>query len=90
MAISGYTLSLCNTVNNQSDISFGIAVRIGAKDSIFQFETSKVIHSIVNFSPAPESVSVEFLNEFKMVDGLGPLGNPSKCLSTPRSRPTEQ
>ena len=75
MATSGYILSLCDIINNQTDISFGIAVRIGAKDSIFQFETSKVIHSIVNFSPAAESVSVEFLNEFEKVDGLEPLGN---------------
>jgi hypothetical protein len=75
MATSGYILSLCDTINNQSDISFGIAVRIGTKDSIFQFETSKVIYSIVNFSPAAESVSVEFLNEFEKVDGLEPLGN---------------
>ena len=52
-------------------------MRIGAKDSNFQFEMSKVIHSIINFSPAAESVSVEFLNEFEKVDGLEPLGN---CL----------
>jgi hypothetical protein len=71
-------------------LSFGIDMRIGAKDSIFQFEASKVIHSIVSFSPAADSVSVEFLNEFEKVDGLGPLGNPSICLSTFRSCMTEQ
>jgi len=65
-------------------------VRIGAKDSFFQIEASKVTHSIVNFSPAAESVSVDFLNEFEKVDGMGPLGHPSICKSTFRSCLTEQ
>jgi hypothetical protein len=45
------------------------------QNSTFNVEASKVIHGIVTFSPAPESVSLEFLNELGQVDGLEQLGN---------------
>ena len=75
MAIAEYVLSLCNAVDAHQTLSFGLAVRIGTQTSTFNVEACKVIHSIVTFSPAPESVSVEFLNELEKVHDIRPLGS---------------
>ena len=56
-----YLISLC-TLAQESQESFGIAMRIGASNSKFNFEATNVIYSIVTFSPAPDAVAVEFLN----------------------------
>ncbi|KIM36522.1 hypothetical protein M413DRAFT_288172 [Hebeloma cylindrosporum] len=64
-----YLISLC-TLAQESGESFGIAMRIGALTSQFNVEASKVIHSIVTFSPAPASVAIEFLNELEKVKGI--------------------
>ena len=70
-----YLISLC-TIAQQSGESFGIAMRIGTSNSKFQFEATKVIHSILIFSPAPDTMAVEFLNELEKVEGISSLG---KC-----------
>jgi hypothetical protein len=70
-----YVLSLCAAINEKPSVSLRITVRIGTQNSTFNVEASKVIHGIVTFSPAPESVSLEFLNELGQVDGLEQLGN---------------
>jgi hypothetical protein len=86
MATANYVLSLCDAVHEHPRVSFGIAVRVGLQSSL-NVEASKVIHSLVTFSPAPESVSEEFLNELRKVHGIAPLGNLSiACLSTSGSR----
>lgn len=56
-----YLISLC-ALTQESQESFGIAMRIGTSNSKFNVEASKVIHSILTFSPAPDAVAVEFLN----------------------------
>ena len=70
-----YLIALC-TAAQQPDIDepFGVAVRIGSSDSKFEAATTKVIHSILTFSPAPDTVAVDFLNELSKVTGMGSLG----------------
>ena len=68
-----YLVSLC-TAAQESNESFGIAFRIGSVQSSFNAEATKVIHSILVFSPAPDTAAVEFLNEFEKVNGLSSLG----------------
>lgn len=72
-APSKYLITLC-TAAQQSDEPFGVAVRIGSSDSKFNPVTSKVIHSILTFSPAPDTMAVEFLNELRKVTGITTLG----------------
>ncbi|KIM44992.1 hypothetical protein M413DRAFT_442950 [Hebeloma cylindrosporum] len=48
-------------------------MRIGATNSKVNLETTKVIHSILTFSPAPDAVAVEFLNELEKVKGIATL-----------------
>jgi hypothetical protein len=79
MAIADYVLSLCDAVHEHPKVSFGIAERIGMQNS-YNTEASKIIHSLVTFSPAPESVSEEFLKELQKVHGVAPLGNLSICV----------
>ena len=69
-----YLISLCAVVQ-QSNESLGIAIRIGSTNPMFQFEASKVIHSILTYSPAPDTVAVEFLNELQKINGISLLGN---------------
>jgi hypothetical protein len=64
-----YLISLC-TLAQECQESFGIAMRIGASNSKFNVEATKVIHSILPFSLAPDTVAVEFLNEFEKVKGI--------------------
>jgi hypothetical protein len=72
-ATADYLISLC-TIVQQSNESLGIATRIGSTDSMFQFEASKVIHSILIYSPAPDMVAVEFLNELRKINSISLLG----------------
>ena len=72
-APSQYLITLC-TAAQQSDEPFGVAVRIGSSDSKFSATTSKVIHSILTFSPAPDTMAVKFLNELRKVTGIETLG----------------
>ena len=68
-----YLLTLC-TVVQESNESLGVAVRIGSSISEFNVEATKVIHAILTFSLAPDSMAVEFLNELTKVSGMGYLG----------------
>ena len=73
--VAQYLIALCNAVQDSYQSS-GIAVRIGASDSKLKVEASKNLHSILSFSPAPESVAVEFLNELAKVSGMSHLVEP--------------
>jgi hypothetical protein len=64
----------------QSNESFGIATRIGSSNSEFQFEATKVIHSIVAFSPAPDTMAAQFLIELEKVKGMSSLGKHLFCI----------
>ena len=68
----GYLLTLCTAIQESGDSS-GVAVRIGSSVS-FNVEATKVIHGILTFSPAPDSMAVEFLNELAKVSGMEYLG----------------
>jgi hypothetical protein len=68
-----YLLTLCTAVQ-ESGKSLGIAVRIGSSNSKINVEASKVIHGILTFSPAPDSMAVHFLNELEKVHGMRYLG----------------
>lgn len=70
---ASYLLALCDAAQ-ESDLSFGPATRLGATTSTFDIPANKVIHSLVTFSPASESVAIEFLNEFEKVRCLKHLG----------------
>ena len=72
MAIADYVLALCEAINASPVISLGTAVRIDTPNS-FENDASKIIQSLVTFSPAPEAVPVEVLNELQKIDGLAPL-----------------
>jgi len=73
IAPKDYLLMLCTTAQ-EADKSFGVAVRIGASDSKFNVESTKVIHGILTFSPAPNSMAAEFLNKLENVSGMADLG----------------
>jgi len=68
-----YLLSLCKAVEN-SDFSFGVVSRLGTQSSTFQVDAAKLIHSIVEYSPASGSVALEFLFEFQKIRGIYDLG----------------
>jgi hypothetical protein len=74
-----YLISLC-TLAQDCEESFGIAMRIGASNSKFNVEATKVIHGILTFSPAPDAVAVEFLNELEKVKGIAFLGQWLLCV----------
>jgi hypothetical protein len=84
MSLASYLLSLCDATQ-ESCLSFGFATRLDSdQDSAFKVNITKVIHSIVTFSPAPESVAMKFLQEFHNVSVIQHLGNSpliSKYLS---------
>jgi hypothetical protein len=71
-----YILALCEAAQ-QSSVTFGMATRLGAQNQSFNVDAAKVIHSIVTFSPATESVAIDFLNEFQKVSCLHHLGSAS-------------
>ena len=58
-----YILALCEAAQ-RSSVTFGLATRHGNQNSPFNVDAAKVIHSVVTFSPATESVVTEFFNEF--------------------------
>jgi hypothetical protein len=55
-------------------------MRIGSSNPKFGIPAIKVIHSVLSFSPAPDSMAVEFLNELEKVKGISFLGKWSPCL----------
>ena len=71
-----YVLALC-TATQDSDESLGVAVRIDSLTSKFNIKATKVIHDILTFSPAPDSMAIEFLNELAKVSRLRYLGEQS-------------
>ena len=75
-----YLLALCDTAKN-STFSFGVATRLGAQSSKFEIDAAKLIHSMVTFSPAPESVAIEFLQEFQKVGGVQHLCNSLRAFN---------
>ena len=75
-----YVLALC-TATQDSDESLGVAVRIDSSISKFNIQATKVIHGILTFSPAPDSMAIEFLNELAKVSGLRYLGEQSPLCS---------
>jgi hypothetical protein len=77
-----YILALCEAAQQPGVVSFGLATRIGSQNSKFDVDASKVIKSIVTFSPAAENVAVDFLNEFRKVSRLSNLGMFHPYLST--------
>jgi hypothetical protein len=79
MSPSQYFISLCNGAQESGE-SFGIAMRIGSSNPKFGIPAIKVIHSVLSFSPAPDTMAVEFLNELEKVKGISFLGNWSPCL----------
>ena len=79
IAPAKYLISLC-TLAQECQESFGIAMRIGAPNSKFNIEATKVIHSILTFSPSPDTVAVEFLNELEKVKDIAFLGRWSLCV----------
>jgi hypothetical protein len=42
--------------------------------SRFEVDATKLINSIVKFSPATESIAIEFLQQFQNVPGVNQLG----------------
>jgi len=74
-----YLLVLCNAAE-ESDKSLGTAVRLGASDARFQFEVTKVIHSIVTFFPAADPVAVDFLKRLGGIKDISHLGRQSLCI----------
>jgi hypothetical protein len=68
-----YLLALCDAAQ-ASDMDFGLARRLGTQSSTFDVPATRVIHSLVTFSPASETVAVEFLVEFQKVSALSHLG----------------
>ena len=72
----GYVVTLCTTVQESGE-SLGAAVRIGWSISNFNVEATKVIHGILTFSPASDSLAIEFLNELAKVSGMEYLGEQS-------------
>jgi hypothetical protein len=70
-----YLLSLCEAAQ-ESRFTFGVATRLGDRSSTFKIDSTKLIHSVVTFSPARESVAIEFLQEFQKVVGISNQSNP--------------
>jgi hypothetical protein len=70
---ASYILGLCEAAQ-QSSVGFGPATRLSTQSLTFNIDAAKVIHSIVKFSPAAESVALEFLNKFQEVSRLRHLG----------------
>jgi hypothetical protein len=73
MSPAQYLLALCSTAI-ESNESFGLATRIGSSNSTFKIETTSVIHSILTFSPAPDTLAAEFLHELEKVWGMSFIG----------------
>ena len=76
-----YLLSLCDLAKI-SGFSFGIISRLYTQTSTLKVEASRLIRDIVTFSPASESMAIEFLYEFEKVSYLKDLGMPNVPLVT--------
>jgi len=72
-----YLLALCNAAE-ESHKSLGTAIRLGASNS--QFQVTKVIHSIVTFSPATDAVAVDFLKQLGGIEDISHLGKQSPSI----------
>jgi len=72
--VAPYLISLCDAAG-KSRFSFGVATRLDTQDPTFNIEATKLISSIVTFSPAQESVAIEFLQKFQKIPGIRHLGN---------------
>jgi hypothetical protein len=63
-----YILALCEAAQ-QSSVGLGSATRLSSQSPtqspMFNVDAAKVIYSIFKFSPATESVALEFLNKSK-------------------------
>jgi hypothetical protein len=80
-----YLISLCDAVAN-SDLSLGVVTtRLGVQSSTFKLDAATLIKSIVTFSPASESVAIEFLFELQKVSGFGDLSNVPLICGSPFS-----
>ena len=73
MSPAKYLLALCSTAIEYNE-SFGLATRIGSSNPTFKIETTRVIHSILTFSPAPNTLATEFLHELEKVWGMSFIG----------------
>ena len=76
-ATAPYLQALCNVTQLQNipnDI-FGVAIRLGVQHSAPNLPAARVIHSLVEFSPAAETLAIEFLNEFRKVTPFETLGS---------------
>jgi len=82
LMIHHYLISLCNAAQ-QSEEPFGVVVRIGMSSSQFKAPTTKVIHCLLSFSPAPDTMAVEFLNELGKVPGIESLVDPVLRRASP-------
>jgi len=84
MHAAPYLLSLCDLVKT-SHFSLGVVSRLHTQKSTFNIEAASLIHSIVTYSPASESVAIEFLYEFTKVSGMNHLGK-RPPLANPHSQ----
>src|SRR5271170_5828550 len=82
MPLAPYLISLCEAAQ-KAGFSFGIATLLGTQDSTLNVDATKLISSIVTFSPAQESVAIEFLQKFQNIPGIRHLG---KIPPTPHRR----
>jgi hypothetical protein len=70
-----FILALCEAAQQPGVVSFGVVTRTGSLTSTFSVKAPKLIQSLVRFSPARETVAIEFLNEFHKVSRLRNLGS---------------
>jgi hypothetical protein len=69
----GY-VTLCTAVQESGE-SLSVVVRIGRSiSSNSNVEAIELIRGILTFSPAPDSMAIEFLNELAKVSGMEYLG----------------
>jgi hypothetical protein len=73
IAPAQYLISLC-TAAQESGESFGNAARVGSPNSDVSVEATKIIYSLLTFSPAPDKMAVDFLTELEEVKGISFLG----------------
>lgn len=64
-----YLLALCEAAR-QSNVTFGVATRLGTQSSTFNVDAVRLIDSLLQFSPSPESVATAFLRKFRRAPDL--------------------
>jgi hypothetical protein len=77
-----YLLALCDA-SQALDVDFGLARRLGTQSSTLNVPANRVIHSVVTFSPASETVALEFLVKFQKVSALSDLGTSISLFTRP-------